>query len=50
MLNIKTFKRLLRKRKKQMPHCNRSSCIYLSGMNKDTVFCEYCFYRNDKDD
>jgi len=33
--------------KKQKPYCLRNRCIYLFGINKDTLFCEYCTHRKD---
>ena len=33
--------------KKQKSYCFRSRCIYLFGINKDSLFCEYCMHRKD---
>lgn len=30
---------------KQKPQCYRSRCIYLFGIEKDTIFCEQCIHR-----
>lgn len=33
---------------KERTYCNRSRCVYLFGMNKDTFFCERCCHRKKK--
>ena len=33
--------------KKQKTYCNRSKCIYLFGISKDTIFCKYCCHRKE---